>query len=81
MGNESVPEVEGKVFVDAAESSNEVIFECTDGPLGGVPAMYTGRDELVVDVFSGEKLLEDTGAFVIETLELGAEASETEFGV
>jgi hypothetical protein len=34
-----VPEVKGKVFVDAAEASNEVILEGSDSAFSGIAAV------------------------------------------
>lgn len=39
MREESIPEVERKVFVRAAQTGNEVIFERSNCSFGGVAAM------------------------------------------
>jgi hypothetical protein len=63
--------VEREVFVNVAEASDEMIFECADGAFGCVAAVYAGRSELEVDVFITEELLQWFRAFVVETLEAG----------
>jgi hypothetical protein len=45
--------VERKVFVNAAESSDEMIFEGTDGALGGVAAVDAGRSFVVETLEAG----------------------------
>jgi hypothetical protein len=42
--------MEGKVFVNAAKSSDEVIFERADCTFGGVSSMEAWRHELIVDI-------------------------------
>jgi hypothetical protein len=69
--------VEGKVFVDATEASNEVIFEGADGTFCGIAAMDAGRYQLEVNIFFRHVILEDLGTFIVEALELGAKASGT----
>jgi hypothetical protein len=81
LRHKAIPQVEGKVFVNAAEASDEVILESSDGAFSRVAAMSIGRHELVVDVFVFEELFEHRRAFVVEALELWAEASLAEFGV
>jgi hypothetical protein len=81
LGNKAVPKVEGKIFVDTAESGDHVVFKCADRSLGGVATVDTWRDELVVDVGVGHKLFENRGALVIQSLELGSEPSLAEFGM
>jgi len=34
----------GKIFVGAAEASNEMIFECANGMFGGIAAVDVGWD-------------------------------------
>jgi hypothetical protein len=43
--------MDGEVLVDAAQASNEVVFEGSDGSFRGVAAMYTRWSELEVDFF------------------------------
>jgi hypothetical protein len=78
LWEEAIPEVEGEIRVSAAEAGNEVVFKGTNGALGSVCAMHAGRDELKVDGFVAQKLFESGGAFVVEALELGAEAGVDE---
>ena len=73
--------MKGEVFVDAAEAGDEMIFEGSDGSFGGVAAMDIGWHKLVGDIFVIEKLLKRRRAFVVEALELWAEAGLAELGV
>ena len=57
--------MKGKVFVNAAEASDEMVLEGSDGAFSRVASMDIGWDELVVDVFVDEELFEKRGAFVV----------------
>ena len=46
----SVPELEWKSGVCAAEDGDEVIFESADGSFGGVAAMAAGWGQLEIDI-------------------------------
>ena len=61
----------------AAESSNEVVFECSDGSFCCSLAVDARWDELVVNTDVGHVVFYDGGAFVVKALEL---RSETSFG-
>ena len=50
-----VPEVQGKVLINAVEASDEVVFERTNRTVGGIAPMNTGRDKLEVDGFFAKK--------------------------
>ena len=71
LGDEAIPQVEGKELVHTAETSNEVIFERADGAFGGVSTVDAGRRKLEVDVFRMEKLLQGLSAFIVKALEAG----------
>jgi hypothetical protein len=43
--------MDGKIFVHAAQASNEVIFKGSDSSFRGVTAMYTRWSELEIDFF------------------------------
>ena len=60
--------MEGKVWVGAAESGNEVVFEYADGAFGGIASVDLRWCELVIDVFCGEELLEGNRGFVVESM-------------
>jgi hypothetical protein len=51
LGQEAIPQVNGKFFVDATEPCNEVILEHADGPFRGVVTMDARRNKLEVDGF------------------------------
>ena len=64
-----------EVLVDAAKARYEVIFERADCAFGSVAAMDFGGDQLKLDDFRCEESLECLRAFVVEALQLWAEAS------
>ena len=51
LWNKVVPKHEREIWVGAAESGNEVVFECFDSTLREVTAVDSCRGELVSDVF------------------------------
>jgi hypothetical protein len=63
--------MQGEFFISAAQGSDKVILECTDGPFCCVATMDALRDELKVDMLVSHVLLEPFGAFIVEALELG----------
>ena len=54
-----------KVFVDTAKAGDEMVFERAYSTFGGVAAMSSGLNELVVDAFGGDVGLERRRAFVV----------------
>ena len=56
MGDEAVPEMQGKVGVATIEAGNEVILVDLDGAFGGVGAMKVRRNELELDAGTAQKL-------------------------
>ena len=58
-----------------------MVLEGANSSFGGVAAVYTGRDKLVVDVFGVEEGFECCGTFVVETVQLGAQTGSEEAGV
>ena len=55
MRHKTIPQVEREVFVDAAQSSNEMILECADGAFGSIAAMNAWRGELKINRFVAEE--------------------------
>jgi len=53
-----IPKMEGKVFVFAAQTSNEMIIEHANSKFCCIVAMQVWWDKLVVNAFSGHELLE-----------------------
>ena len=70
-----------KIFVNAAQPGNEVVFERANSTFGGVAPMKSRGDQLKVDVFVAKEFLEGGGAFVIESMELGAETGSKKSGM
>jgi hypothetical protein len=81
LGHKAIPEVKGKVFVDTAQASDEMILERLNFPFSSVASMHVRRDHLKVHVFVVKELFQEGGAFIVEALELGAKASLTELGM
>jgi hypothetical protein len=78
LGEETIPQVEREVRVCAAEASNQVILERSDGSFGGVGAVNARRNQLEIDLLAAEECLQSGGTFIVEALELGAEAGGDE---
>jgi len=49
-----------------------VVFERANGTFGGIASVYVGQDQLIVNLFGGEVVLEGRRSFIVETLELGS---------
>ena len=58
-----------------------MVLERADGSFGGVAAMEVGRSELKIDLFRVHELLEGSGGFVVESLELWTEAARGKYRV
>jgi len=61
-----------EVFVHAAEAGDEVVFERANGAFGSIALVYMGRDQLIINLFSSEVVLEGRRSFIVKTLELGS---------
>jgi hypothetical protein len=64
--------MKGEVFVNAAEASNEMIFEGPNGAFRGIATMHARRSKLEVNILIAEELFEGKGAFIVQALELRA---------
>ena len=62
---ELIPEVEGKLRVDARQGSNHMIFESTHGAFSKISTMVGGWGVLNGDVVSGEEGFDVVRLFVI----------------
>jgi hypothetical protein len=60
------------VFVNAGETSDEMVLERANGSFGSVASMTAGRDKLEINALVHHEVLQDLGSFVVEALELGA---------
>jgi len=49
-----------------------VVFECANGAFGGIALVDMGWDQLIINLFSGEVVLEGRRSFIVKTLELGS---------
>ena len=63
-----VPNRNREVPLDRSQTSNEVIFERSDGTFGVVGTMNTGWDSLPLDGLRIQKVGEDLGYFIIQSL-------------
>ncbi len=68
LRDESIPKMNGEVFVGTAQPSNEMIFECSNCPFGSIAAMEVGWDQLEINAFISQKILEHPGCFIVEVL-------------
>ena len=72
--------MEREILIKAAQASNEVIFVGSDGTLSSIAPVHTRWDKLKIDGFVPHEVLEDGGAFIVKTLELGAEPNLDKHG-
>ena len=66
--------MEREIGVDTTEAGDEMILERADATFGGIAPMDLGWYQLEVNFFFGHILFQYFGAFVVEALQLGAEA-------
>jgi len=57
-----------EVFVRAAEAGDEVVFERANGAFGGIASVDVGRDQLIINLFGSEVVLEGCRGFIVKTL-------------
>ncbi len=69
LWNELAPEVHGKVWIKAAEASDEMIFPSADGFFCGVTSMVVRQNELEGNGICAHVRLQVAGGFVMEALE------------
>jgi hypothetical protein len=60
------------VFVNAGETSDEVVLERANGTFSSVASMAAGRDKLEINSLLHHEILKDRRGFVVEALEFGA---------
>ena len=78
MRQEAAPACEWEGWVHAAESCDEVVFECLYGPFGSVAAMDVGGNQLVLGIGVVDEVLELLGGFIVESMESWFEAAATQ---
>jgi hypothetical protein len=76
LRDEAIPQVEWKVFVEAAEGGDEVIFEGADHAIGSVATMGTGGNQLESDILVVHVFFEHGRALVVQALKSGMAAGE-----
>ena len=54
LGKKAIPQVQWKIFVDTAESCNEVILPCTDGAFSSVSTVGSRDNKLILDGLFGQ---------------------------
>ena len=65
MIKESIPKMKRKITIGAAETGDEVIFECADGTFSSIGTMDARGHELKIDVFIAKKLFQGSRALVV----------------
>jgi hypothetical protein len=78
LREQPVPKVERKVWVGAAQPSDEMVFEGADGTFGCIRAVVVRRYQLIVDMICGHLLEESSGGFVVQSNVLRGEATGAE---
>jgi hypothetical protein len=81
LREETIPKMEGKVFIHAAEPGDKMIFEGTNSTFGSITAVDTRGCKLVVDALGPQKLFEGNRTFVVEALELWAKTGSAKAGM
>ena len=71
MWYEAVPEMQGEVWVPAAQAGDEVILVSLYCTFCGIGAMKVRGNELELDNSLAEKSFEASGAFIVQHLVLG----------
>ena len=74
MWQRAIPKMQRKAFVNAAESSNEMIFERSNGLFSSIATMCARWNKLKVHVFFVHECFEHGRAFIIEALKFRSEA-------
>jgi hypothetical protein len=64
-----------EVWVGAAKSCNQMVLEGSDGPFCSIAPMDSWGNQLEVDGFLMEEVLQGCGAFIVEFVQLGLQAS------
>ncbi len=75
LGQDAIPQVKGKLFVNGAEARNKMVFERLDGSFCRISAVYVWRDQLIVDSILSNGSFEGFGFFVVELLEFRLESA------
>jgi len=66
--------MDGEMGVGAAQTCYEMIFECADGMFSCIMAMDMWWYKLEVNGFGCPEFLEGARGFIVQALEIGAEA-------
>ena len=74
LGQQMIPKVQWEVFVNAAEASDEVVFESADCAFSSIVTMHARWNKLKVHVFFVHECFEHGRAFIVEALEFRSEA-------
>jgi hypothetical protein len=65
LREQAIPQLERKVWVNAAKAGNKMVFEGSNGSFGSVAPVDVRRDELVVNVFLAHRMLECSRGFIV----------------
>jgi hypothetical protein len=75
-----IPELEGAKHINGGECGNEVFLECGNVVLGGICSMVVRGDELNVDCFGLDVLLNRGRTFVVHYVQCGMVAAGFQYG-
>ena len=81
MWKETIPKIEGKLWVTAAKGCDKIIFEILDGTLCSIGAVHVGQEELKTNAFLVHEGFEGCWALVVQHLEGWAETALGQIGV
>jgi hypothetical protein len=76
LRDEAIPQVEWEAFVEAAEGSDEVIFEGADRAFGGVATMGARGNQFESDILVVHVFFEHGRALVVKALKIGMAAGK-----
>ena len=72
LWSELVPQLKRAIWVDCAQSCNEMVLESGDSTLGGIDSVIVWRNQLDDNIFTGDALFYCFGALVVHmTLSVG----------
>ena len=68
MRQELVPKVHRKIGVDAAQASDKMVFERSNGTFCGVSPVYVWGCKLKINLLRPEELFKVFGSFIVKSV-------------
>ena len=68
MRQKLVPQVHWKVGVNAAQASEEMVFERSNGPFGSISPVNMRWGKLKINILRAEELFEILGSLIVEAV-------------